>query len=45
MQPVMVDGVTLASVWMVPYQRNPHFMGRDDLLGRLHRAIAGSGKR
>ena len=26
-------------VWNVPYRRNPHFTGRDDLLDRLHQHL------
>ncbi len=29
-----------SSIWNVPYRRNPHFTGRDDLLDRLHQHLS-----
>jgi hypothetical protein len=33
-QPDVVSSEEL-TLWMVPYARNPHFTGRDDLLDQL----------
>jgi tetratricopeptide (TPR) repeat protein len=30
---------TAQTLWNVPYQRNPFFTGREDILNRLHRAL------
>jgi hypothetical protein len=32
-------GVAQVSIWNVPYQRNPLFTGREDVLSRLHTAL------
>src|SRR4051812_26357711 len=29
-------------IWMVPYDRNPHFVGREDDLEQLHRNLTSS---
>nr|MDQ2716730.1 tetratricopeptide repeat protein [Chloroflexota bacterium] len=31
---------TLSGVWNVPYRRNPHFTGRDELLNRLEQQLS-----
>src|SRR6266700_6641065 len=31
-------------VWNVPYVRNPHFTGRDELLDRLHQQLTPTGQ-
>jgi nucleoside phosphorylase/tetratricopeptide (TPR) repeat protein len=33
-----------SGVWNVPYARNPHFTGRDDLLDQLHQRLAPTGQ-
>src|SRR5262249_36564115 len=30
---------TASGVWNVPYRRNPHFTGRDELLGRIEQQL------
>src|SRR5213078_4449868 len=42
------DGTSSSSsatgVWNVPYSRNPHFTGRDELLNRLHQQLTATGQ-
>ena len=33
-----------SGVWNVPYRRNPHFTGRDDLLDRIHQQLTPAGQ-
>lgn len=33
------EGVTYPRIWNVPYQRNPFFTGREDILTRLHEML------
>jgi tetratricopeptide (TPR) repeat protein len=35
-----VPSVALPSIWNVPYLRNPHFTGRDELLDQLHQQLS-----
>src|SRR2546421_6565529 len=35
----MSNRLTLPSIWNIPYQRNPYFTGRDDILAQLHTSL------
>lgn len=35
----MIDHPALPAIWNVPYQRNPFFTGRDDVLTQLHASL------
>src|SRR5436190_16196401 len=35
----MSDPVVLPLIWNIPYQRNPFFTGREELLNRLHNSL------
>ena len=37
-------GVTLRPVWNIPFERNPFFTGREDILGKIREALLSSGR-
>ncbi len=39
-EPPSTDLAKEPALWTVPYARNPHFTGRDDLLDQLHQRLA-----
>jgi len=39
-EPGGISSIAPRGLWMVPYARNPHFTGRDDLLEQLTRELA-----